>query len=167
MGGADVHCKISGVTDYYAVDDEHALKLARNVIQNLNHSIKPTDDFSSYISVGKINNNYRNHGIQSVIDEPIYDPKEIYGIVESDLMKLYDVREIIARIVDGSMFDEFKKLYGSTLVCGFARVYGQLVGFIGNNGVIFPESALKGTHFIQLCCQRQIPLVFLQNITGT
>lgn len=117
---------------------------------------------------GKLAN--RNPTVNSVeyteIEEPHYDPQEIYGIVESDLTKLYDVKEIIARIVDGSRFDEFKKLYGDTLICGFARVFGQVVGIIGNNGVIFPESALKGAHFIELCCQRQIPLVFLQNITG-
>lgn len=144
------HCRISGVTDHYAVDDDHALYLARNSIKNLN---KSEPDTTSNILI-------------SCIDEPCYDPKEIYGIVEADLSKLYDVREIIARIVDGSRFDEFKKLYGETLICGFAHIYGQLVGIIGNNGVIFPESALKGSHFIQLCCQRKIPLIFLQNITG-
>lgn len=155
LGGADLHCKVSGVTDHYAVDDEHALCIARNIVRNLNKS-------------GKLSN--KNLKINSVeyteIEEPHYDPQEIYGIVESDLTKLYDVREIIARIVDGSRFDEFKKLYGDTLVCGFSRVFGQVIGIIGNNGVIFPESALKGAHFIELCCQRQIPLVFLQNITG-
>lgn len=159
MGGADVHCKVSGVTDHYAVDDEHALHLARNIIRNLNYSRnslkKKLSNKNNTISCS----NYK-------IDEPLYNPKDIYGIVESDLSKLYDVREVIARIVDGSRFDEFKKLYGDTLICGFARVYGQLIGVIGNNGVIFPESALKGTHFIQLCDQRQIPLIFLQNITG-
>ncbi|XP_031632643.1 probable methylcrotonoyl-CoA carboxylase beta chain, mitochondrial isoform X2 [Contarinia nasturtii] len=154
LGGADLHCKISGVTDHYAVDDEHALYLARNIIKNLNISTRISKNSSKFEE-----NNMDN-------EEPAYNPKEIYGIIESDLTKLYDVREIIARIVDGSRFDEFKKLYGETLVCGFARVYGQLIGIIGNNGVIFPESALKGAHFVQLCCQRQIPLVFLQNITG-
>lgn len=100
------------------------------------------------------------------IEEPLYDPKEIYGIVGAKLTKSFDVREVIARIFDGSRFNEFKKMYGDTLVCGFARLYGNLVGVIGNNGVLFSESALKGAHFIQLCCQRNIPLIFLQNITG-
>lgn len=115
-----------------------------------------------------INNNEQNNVLNNntTVEEPVYDPKEIYGIVESNLTKLYDVREVIARIVDGSHFDEFKKLYGETLVCGFARIYGQLVGIIGNNGVILSESALKGAHFIQVCSRRQIPLVFLQNVTG-
>lgn len=158
MGGANLHCKISGVTDHYAVDDEHALYVARNIIKNLNKTSYQVKSHSS-----SDQNDYE----RVEVEEPHYDPKEIYGIVESDLTKLYDVREIIARIVDGSRFDEFKKLYGETLVCGFARVFGQLIGIIGNNGVIFPESALKATHFIQLCCQRQIPLIFFQNITGT
>lgn len=153
MGGAKLHCTVSGVTDHFAVDDDHALYTARNIIKNVNskqRKLNYTKDI--------------DRGIE--IEEPQYDSKEIYGIVESDLTKLYDVREIIARIVDGSRFDEFKKLYGDTIVCGFARVYGQQVGIIGNNGVILPESALKGAHFIQLCCKRQIPLVFFQNITG-
>lgn len=153
MGGALLHCTVSGVTDHFAVDDEHALHLARGIVKNINESKESQEDFTP-----------KTH--DATFEEPLYDPKEIYGIVESDLSKLYDVREIIARIVDGSQFDEFKQLYGETLVCGFARVYGQLVGIIGNNGVIFSESALKGAHFIELCCQRQIPLVFLQNITG-
>lgn len=161
LGGADVHCKVSGVTDHYAVDDEHALELARNVIQNLNKSKKSSNNYTPNRS-----NQFNQTWQEKSFIEPLYDSKDIYGIIESDLTKLYDVREIIARIVDGSMFDEFKKLYGESLVCGFARLHGQLVGLIGNNGVIFPESALKGTHFIQLCSQRQIPLVFLQNITG-
>lgn len=138
------------MTDHYAVDDEHALYLAKNIVKNLNKS-------ATKITSSK------DH---SIIEEPCYDPTEMYGIVESDLTKLYDVREIIARIVDGSRFDEFKILYGETLVCGFAHIYGQLVGIVGNNGVILPDSALKGTHFVQLCCQRKIPLIFLQNITG-
>lgn len=161
-----MHCKTSGVTDHYAVDDEHALYLARRIVKNLN---KPTTNsyneriqLTSKTSIGvQLNDNE-----YSDIEEPLYDPAEIYGIVESNLTKLYDVREVIARVVDGSRFDEFKKMYGETLICGYARIYGQIVGIIGNNGVIFPESALKGAHFIQLCSQRKIPLVFLQNITG-
>jgi 3-methylcrotonyl-CoA carboxylase beta subunit len=147
LGGADVHCKVSGVADYYAVDDRHALIMARRIIANLN----------------------RNKAIPLAIQapqEPAYDPKEIYGIVNVDPRKPYDVREIIARIVDGSLFDEFKALFGTTLVCGFARIYGYPVGIMANNGILFTESALKGTHFIELCNQRGIPLVFLQNITG-
>lgn len=154
-----MHCKVSGVTDHYAVDDEHALHLARNIIKNLNKT-----STRSYIEQLQSTSNTAVNN--TTVEEPLYDPKEIYGIVEANLTKLYDVREVIARIVDGSRLDEFKKLYGETLVCGFARIYGQLVGIIGNNGVILPESALKGAHFIQLCSQRQIPLVFLQNVTG-
>lgn len=161
MGGANLHCRVSGVTDHYALDDEHALHLARNIIRNLNKNQNSSKgDSTPYTCFNLEENN------ESRYEEPCYDPKEIYGIVESDLTKLYDVREIIARIVDGSQFDEFKTLYGETLICGFARVFGHLVGIIGNNGVIFPESALKGSHFVQICCQRRIPLVFLQNITG-
>lgn len=166
MGGADLHCKTSGVTDHYAIDDENALYLARRIVKNLN---KPTTNaynerlqMTSKTSIGL----QPNDNEYSEIEEPLYDPAEMYGIVGSNLTKLYDVREVIARVVDGSRFDEFKRLYGETLVCGYARIYGQTVGIIGNNGVIFPESALKGTHFIQLCAQRKIPLIFLQNITG-
>jgi 3-methylcrotonyl-CoA carboxylase beta subunit len=147
LGGADVHCKVSGVADYYAIDDKHALMMARRIIANLNrHKALPL-------------------AIQAP-QEPAYDPKEIYGIVNVDPRKPYDVKEIIARIVDGSLFDEFKALFGTTLICGFARIYGYPVGIIANNGILFTESALKGTHFIELCNQRGIPLVFLQNITG-
>lgn len=166
LGGADLHCKTSGVTDHYAVDDTHALYLTRQVIKNLNLSTTNAYNerlhYTSKTSIG-----LQSHENEyAAIEEPLYDPEELYGIVESNLTKTYDVREVIARIVDGSRFDEFKKLYGETLVCGFSRVHGQTVGIIGNNGVIMPESALKGAHFIQLCCQRNIPLVFLQNITG-
>lgn len=161
MGGADLHCRVSGVTDHYALDDEHALHLTRNIIRNLNKN----QDLSNYDTIPHTCTSLKEDNDRKY-EEPCYDPKEIYGIVESDLTKLYDVREIIARIVDGSRFDEFKKLYGETLICGFARVFGHLIGVIGNNGVIFPESALKGSHFVQVCCQRGIPLVFLQNITG-
>ncbi len=147
LGGADVHCRVSGVSDHYAQNDEHALQLTRQSISRLNRTknidldIRPSQ-------------------------EPLYDPKEIYGIVGTDLKKPFDVREVIARVVDGSDFDEFKALYGSTLVCGFARIYGYPVGIVANNGILFSESAQKGAHFIELCAQRKIPLVFLQNITG-
>ncbi|KAK5647918.1 hypothetical protein RI129_002810 [Pyrocoelia pectoralis] len=145
LGGADLHCSTSGVTDHYAVSDEHALFLARQVIKNLNK--QPLQ-------------------FQSHFEPPKYDPEELYGIIDSDIRKPYDVREVIARVFDGSEFDEFKKKYGETLVCGFASLYGKTVGIIGNNGVLFSESALKGCHFIQICTQRNIPLIFLQNITG-
>uniref|UniRef100_A0A1A9WNW0 Probable methylcrotonoyl-CoA carboxylase beta chain, mitochondrial n=1 Tax=Glossina brevipalpis TaxID=37001 RepID=A0A1A9WNW0_9MUSC len=165
LGGADLHCKTSGVTDHYAVDDEHALFLARQVVSNLN--LAATNAYSNHLmysskeTIKMVNNSdYRQ------IEEPKYDPQELYGIVGPNLTKSFDVREVIARLVDGSRFTEFKKLYGDTLVCGFAQLYGHRVGIIGNNGVLFSESALKGAHFIQLCCQRNIPLVFLQNITG-
>lgn len=147
LGGADLHCKTSGVTDHYALDDEHALHITREIINNLN-----------------IRDSYTN--TIEEIEEPIYDSKELYGIVGSNLTRSFDVREVIARIFDGSRFTEFKKLYGETLVCGYARLYGNLVGVIGNNGVLFSESAMKGAHFIQMCVQRNIPLIFLQNITG-
>ncbi|KAJ6628255.1 putative methylcrotonoyl-CoA carboxylase beta chain, mitochondrial [Pseudolycoriella hygida] len=161
LGGADLHCKTSGVTDHYAVDDQHALELARQVIGNLNLSSSYSNDKSILSSTPNIPNTAVN-----TIEEPKFDPKEIYGIVGSNLTKTFDVREVISRIFDGSRFTEFKKMYGETLVCGYARLYGNLVGVIGNNGVLFSESALKGAHFIQLCAQRNIPLIFLQNITG-
>jgi 3-methylcrotonyl-CoA carboxylase beta subunit/propionyl-CoA carboxylase len=147
LGGADVHTRLSGVADYFAEDDEHALHLARTIVSTL-HTTKhlPAD--------------------MTTAEPPKYDPEEIYGIVSGDTRKPYDVRDVLARIVDGSRFDEFKARYGTTLVTGFARLHGFLVGFIANNGVLFSESALKATHFIELCNLRGIPLVFLQNITG-
>jgi 3-methylcrotonyl-CoA carboxylase beta subunit len=150
LGGADVHCRTSGVTDHFAQNDHHALTLARAAIKNLNR-VKPTR-----LNIDELN---------SVV-EPDYPASDIYGIIPKDTRQPYDVREIVARIVDGSQFDEFKALYGSTLVCGFAKIFNYPVGIIANNGVLFGESAEKGAHFIQLCAQRKIPLVFLQNITG-
>ncbi|GAA5133817.1 carboxyl transferase domain-containing protein [Thalassotalea piscium] len=147
LGGADVHCRTSGVADHYAQNDHHALEIARTAINNINR-VKPV-----------------TMNIQSV-EEPLYDSKEIYGVVPKDARQPYDVREVIARVVDGSTFDEFKALYGTTLVCGFAHIFGYPVGIIANNGILFGESAQKGAHFIELCAQRKIPLVFLQNITG-
>jgi 3-methylcrotonyl-CoA carboxylase beta subunit/propionyl-CoA carboxylase len=147
LGGADVHTRLSGVADYMAEDDEHALHLARNIVSTLN-TVK------------------RMPGDVATPEEPAYDPQEIYGIVSADTRKPYEVREIIARLVDGSRFDEFKERYATTLVTGFARIHGLLVGIIANNGVLFSESALKATHFIELCNMRGVPLVFLQNITG-
>ena len=147
LGGADVHCRTSGVTDHYAQNDHHALEIARSAVSNLNR-VKP------------VNINFQE------VAEPEYASKEIYGIIPEDTRKPFDIREVIARIVDGSEFDEFKALYGNTLVCGFANIFGYPVGIVANNGVLFGESAEKGAHFIQLCAQRKIPLVFLQNITG-
>lgn len=147
LGGADVHCRTSGVSDYYALNDEHALMIARNCIKNLGRR-------------KTLNLPTKN------AKEPLYDPKEIYGLIPSSLRMPMDMKEIIARIVDGSDFDEFKALYGTTLICGFAHIHGYLVGIIANNGILFSESAQKGTHFIELCCQRKIPLIFFQNITG-
>ncbi|GFT96916.1 methylcrotonoyl-CoA carboxylase beta chain, mitochondrial [Nephila pilipes] len=147
LGGADLHCRKSGVTDYYAIDDEHALHLTRRIVKNLNRRKLSEPSIASS-------------------EEPKFLLEDIYGIVGANLKKTFDVREVIARIVDGSQFDEFKALYGETLVTGFGRLYGYPVGIIGNNGVLFSESALKGTHFIELCCRRKIPLIFLQNITG-
>ncbi|KAI8764468.1 methylcrotonoyl-CoA carboxylase beta chain, mitochondrial [Biomphalaria glabrata] len=147
LGGADLHCSESGVTDHYAQDEVHALHIARRVVKNLNYRKDPGVTITEPV-------------------EPLFPAHEIYGIVGDNLKKTFDVREVIARIVDGSVFDEFKTKYGETLVTGFARLWGYPVGIIGNNGVLFSESALKGTHFIELCCQRNIPLIFLQNITG-
>ncbi|QNL18932.1 methylcrotonoyl-CoA carboxylase [Hyphobacterium sp. CCMP332] len=147
LGGADVHARQSGVADHYAMDDEHALFLARRIVGTLNTTKTSAQDVSEPV-------------------EPAYDPDELNGVVPTDLRTPYDAREVIARIVDGSEFDEFKKLYGETLVCGFARLHGMPVGIIANNGILFSESAQKGAHFIELCAQRKIPLIFLQNITG-
>lgn len=147
LGGADVHCRTSGVTDHYAQNDEHALRITRNIVENIGAAKKFTLD-------------------RRATEEPHYDPEELYGIVSPDPRKPYDVRELIARVVDGSRFHEFKELYGTTLVCGFAYIMGYPVGIIGNNGVIFSESAQKGAHFVELCTQRKIPLIFLQNISG-
>jgi acetyl-CoA carboxylase carboxyltransferase component len=147
LGGADVHCRISGVSDYYAMNDAHALETARNIVETLD----PPRRFELDAAAG---------------EDPYYDPREIYGIVPSDLRKSFNIKEIIARLVDGSRFQEFKELYAQTLVCGFARIMGYPVGILANNGVLFSESSLKGAHFVSLCAMRKIPLVFLQNITG-
>lgn len=147
LGGGDVHTRLSGVADHLAANDLHALQLARNAVSRLNHQ-KP-------------------HTLAlAPVREPRYDPRELNGIIPADTRKPYDVREIIARIVDGSDFDEFKARYGTTLVTGFAHIHGMPVGIVANNGILFSESAQKGAHFIELCAQRKIPLVFLQNITG-
>ena len=147
LGGADVHSRISGVTDHYALNDEHALAICRSIVSNLNRRKYIPWDITAP-------------------EPPRYDPDELYGIIPLDARKSYDVREVIARLVDGSKFHEFKALYGTTLICGFARLMGYPVGIIANNGILFSESALKATHFIELCAQRQTPLIFLQNITG-
>ncbi len=147
LGGADVHCRISGVSDHYALNDEHAIEITRNIVANLPRNKKFELDVEEP-------------------EDPYYDPQEIYGIVPKDLRKPFDMKEIIARIVDRSEFHEFKELYGPTLICGFARIMGYPVGIVANNGVLFSESALKGAHFISMCAVRKIPLIFLQNITG-
>jgi len=147
LGGGEVHSRISGVTDYLADDDQHALQIARDIVAHLN-----------YKKAGQLPR-------QKTV-APLYPAEELYGIVHHDPRNQYDVREIIARLVDGSEFAEFKQLYGTSLVCGFAHIHGYPVGILANNGILFSESALKGTHFIELCNQRRIPLVFLQNIAG-
>jgi 3-methylcrotonyl-CoA carboxylase beta subunit len=147
LGGADVHTRLSGVADHYAMDDDHALAIVRRIVRNLNRKKQIDLDLRDPLP-------------------PLHSADDIYGIVPQDTRQPYDVREIIARIVDGSELDEFKQNYGTTLVTGFAHLHGMPVGIIANNGVLFSESALKGAHFIELCCQRKIPLVFLQNITG-
>lgn len=150
LGGGQLHSSVSGVTDYLAVDDAHALVLARRSVANLNY---PQTSIPSPLPKG-------------TIKEPLYDPNELNGIVGTNLRRQIPVHEVIARIVDGSEFAEFKRGYGSTLVTGFARIYGHQVGIIANNGILFSESSLKGAHFIELCAQRKIPLLFLQNISG-
>jgi 3-methylcrotonyl-CoA carboxylase beta subunit len=147
LGGADVHSRTSGVTDHYAENDAHALGIARRIMASLNEVKRPPVELR-----------------QPVL--PRYAPEELYSVVPADRRTPYDVREVIARVVDGSEFDEFKRLYGPTLVCGFAHVWGYPVGIVANNGILFSESAQKGAHFIELCAQRGVPLVFLQNITG-
>ncbi|MDA9208203.1 methylcrotonoyl-CoA carboxylase [Octadecabacter sp.] len=147
LGGGDVHTRLSGVADYLANDDAHALALARDAVRNLNHVPQAVIALQTP-------------------EDPLYDPSELLGVVPADLKTPYDIREVIARLVDGSRFDEFKARYGTSLVCGFAHVMGIPVGIIANNGVLFSESSLKGAHFVQLCTKRKIPLVFLQNISG-
>jgi 3-methylcrotonyl-CoA carboxylase beta subunit len=147
LGGADLHTRESGVADHYAMDDEHALAIARRIVRNLNRKKEVALDLRQPAP-------------------PLFAADEVYGVIPSDLRQPYDVREVIARVVDGSELDEFKQNFGATLVAGFAHLYGMPVGILANNGVLFSESAQKGAHFIELCCQRRIPLVFLQNITG-
>src|SRR6266851_243963 len=147
LGGADVHSRVSGVTDHYALSDAHALGIARSIVARLNTVKQPQVALREPA-------------------EPLYDAAEIYGAVSTEMRKPYDVREVIARIVDGSELDEFKQLYGTTLVTGFAHIWGYPVGIVANNGILFSESALKAAHFIELCGQRGIPLLFLQNISG-
>jgi 3-methylcrotonyl-CoA carboxylase beta subunit len=147
LGGADTHGRLSGVVDHVAADDEHALRIVRSIVANLNTTKHVDLDLKPPA-------------------RPLYDPSELYGLIPTDVRAPYDVREVIARIVDASAFDEFKSLYGATLVCGFARIWGYPAAILANNGVLFSESALKGAHFIELACQRRIPLVFLQNISG-
>ncbi|MEQ1800602.1 MAG: carboxyl transferase domain-containing protein [Gammaproteobacteria bacterium] len=147
LGGADLHSRTSGVTDHYALDDRHALAIARQCVSHLNRA-KP-----SWL-------------VTRPVSEPLYPADDLLGLIPADTRKPWDVREVIARLVDGSEFSEFKQLYGTTLVCGFAHLHGYPVGIVANNGILFSESSLKAAHFIELCCQRRIPLVFLQNITG-
>ncbi len=149
LGGGDVHTRISGVSDHLADNDEHALEIARSVFANLGRRVRADEVLP-----------------QEAPEDPYYDPAELYGVISSDPRHPYEVREVIARIVDGSRMHEFKPRYGTSLVTGFARIYGYPVGIIANNGVLFSEAALKATHFIQMCCMRRIPLIFLQNITG-
>ncbi|WP_299263232.1 carboxyl transferase domain-containing protein [uncultured Psychrosphaera sp.] len=151
LGGADVHCRTSGVSDHLAQNDNHALEIARSAVGNLNR-VKPVQ-----LLVKKAN---------AQVSAENYSGEELYGVIPKDPRKPFDIKEVIARVVDGSEFDEFKALYGSTLVCGFAHIYGYPVGIVANNGILFGESAEKGAHFVELCAQRKIPLVFLQNITG-
>ncbi|MGY0216667.1 carboxyl transferase domain-containing protein [Endozoicomonadaceae bacterium StTr2] len=147
LGGGDVHTRTSGVADHLAENDEHALQIARNIVANLNRTVPPQVQRKEPVA-------------------PLFDAEELYGVIPEDPRQPFDVRDIITRLVDGSELDEFKSRYGTTLVCGFARIHGYPVGILANNGVLFSESAIKGAHFVELCCQRKIPLLFLQNITG-
>jgi 3-methylcrotonyl-CoA carboxylase beta subunit len=149
LGGANVHTSKSGVADHFAETEEDALEMARNIVATLNYQSKNSRKF-----------------VKEEVKAPLYQADEIYGIIPQDTRKPFDVRDIIARLVDGSEFQEFKERYGSTLVCGFAKIHGYLVGIVANNGILFSESSMKGAHFVELCGQRKIPLVFLQNITG-
>ncbi len=151
LGGAKVHTGKSGVADHYAADEEEALMITRNVIENLNYCSP-----GEALGQKKVND----------ISEPEYKSEEIYGVLPKDTRTPYDIREIIARLVDGSEFHEFKERYGKTIICGFAKIHGHRVGIIGNNGILFSESAMKGAHFVELCCKRKTPIIFLQNITG-
>lgn len=153
LGGAAIHCKVSGVSDHFAEDELHGLAIGRNIVRNFAMA-------GSHGMTGDLLNSSADY------KDPLYDVNELRSIAPTDQKQSFDIRAVIARIVDGSEFDEFKKLYGTTLVTGFAKIFGRTVGIIGNNGILFIESALKGTHFIQLCAQRNIPLIFLQNITG-
>ena len=148
LGGADLHTRISGVADHFAVDDEHALAIGRKIVRNLNIR-KPTPPFAT-----------------AEAEDPLFDVEEMNGIIPANFREPFDIRKVIARVVDGSRFDEFKARYGETLVTGFGKLYGNPVGVIANNGILFPEASVKGAHFIEICTQRKIPLVFLQNITG-
>jgi len=153
LGGADVHTRLSGVADHFAEDDEHALEICRSIIETLPASRSRRPAWLEGMDL-------------AAPEEPLYPPDDLYGILPRSFRESYDVHEVIARLVDGSRFREFKARYGTTLVCGFAHIHGYPVGILGNNGVLFSESALKGTHFIELCDQRGVPLLFLQNITG-
>jgi len=147
LGGGDVHTRISGVADHLAPDDRHALRLCRQIVAGLPPPARTSLDVAEPA-------------------DPLYPAEDLYGLLPEDLREPFEIRELIARLVDGSVFHEFKARYGTTLVCGFARIWGYPVGIVANNGILFSESALKGAHFVELCCQRRIPLVFLQNITG-
>ncbi len=162
LGGADVHTRRSGVADHFAEDDDHAIEIVRSIVETLN-TVRAIGRFRSASGI------FDRSPLQMDLaapEEPIYDPKELYGVIPASFREAYDVREAIARLVDGSKFREFKALYGTTLICGFARIHGMPIGIVANNGVLFSESALKGAHFIELCTARNIPLLFLQNITG-
>jgi|MDSY01.1.fsa_nt_gb 3-methylcrotonyl-CoA carboxylase beta subunit len=171
LGGADVHCRLSGVTDHFAESDEHALTITRGIVQTLNW---PSRD--RQIAMGSnhgalpssaCGGSSRGGGISAVaVEPPLYPPSELVGVVPLDSRKPFDIRAVIARLVDGSRFQEYKARFGSTIVCGFSKLHGMPVGIIANNGILFSESSLKAANFIELCCQRRIPLLFLQNITG-
>lgn len=158
LGGADVHCKQSGVVDHYAHDDKHALAIARSIVTNFDGPAFDTEANAVQQAKGAMGT--------GAADEPLYPAEELGGIIPVDTRQPFDVRDVIARIVDGSRFHEFKAQYGATIVTGFAEIYGQRVGIIANNGILFSESSLKAAHFVELCCQRGVPLLFLQNITG-
>jgi 3-methylcrotonyl-CoA carboxylase beta subunit len=151
LGGADVHTRLSGVADHLADDDAHALEIVRNIVESLGKQPKPANSFG---------------WDQSEPEDPAYEVSDLYSLVPSDSRTPMNMREVLARIIDGSRFQEFKANYGQTLICGFARFHGHLAGVLANDGILFSESALKGSHFIELCCQRGIPIVFFQNITG-
>jgi 3-methylcrotonyl-CoA carboxylase beta subunit len=163
LGGADVHCRLSGVTDHFAENDEHGIAITRGIVETLNW---PSHDRQIATGSNHVPSRSENASRGTTVEPPVHSPSELTGVVPMDPRKPFDIRAVIARLVDGSRFQEYKARFGPTIVCGFAKLHGMPVGIIANNGILFSESSLKAANFIELCCQRKVPLLFLQNITG-